>query len=291
MSASHDASQRFLFEQTDVRGEIVCLKEAYREALGEHEYSAAVARLLGEFLAATVLLSTTIKFDGRLVLQARGDGPLGLIMAECTSEGNVRGIVRSKQFPESGSLREMLGDGTLAMTIEPRKGEPYQGIVSLTGDDLGDCLAEYFTQSEQLNTVFHFAVDDEQATALMLQQLPAQEEKDPEQRDEQWQRLSILADTLKGAELLDLDNGALLHRLYHQENLQLFSPRPVQYHCSCSRERTANALLTIGKEEVENILAEQGEVEMTCEFCGTRYQFGGDEIRLLLLDSDSATAH
>lgn len=291
MSATHDASQRFLFERSDVRGEIVCLKDSYRESLGEHDYPPVVARLLGEFLAATVLLSTTIKYEGRLVLQARGDGPLGLIMAECTSGGDVRGIVRSSQYPDTGSLRDMLGNGTLAMTIEPRKGEPYQGIVSLTGESLGDCLQQYFTQSEQLNTVFHFAVDDDQATALMLQQLPVQQEKDGEERQEQWQRLSILADTLRDEELLGLDNQALLHRLYHQEELQLFEPSHVRYRCSCSRERTANALLTIGREEMQSILAEQGKVDMTCEFCGTAYHFTADEVRLLLLDPDNSPTH
>lgn len=286
-----DASQRFLFDDSDIRGELVCLTDSYRDAVGNHSYPPAVRRLLGEFLAGAVLLSTTIKFDGRLVLQVRGSGALSLIMAECTSDGDIRGIARYEGEPLTDTFRGLLGDGNLAITIEPRKGEPYQGIVSLDGASLAECLMRYFEQSEQLGTRFRFAVDDERAVGLLLQQLPDRDGVEPEQREEDWRRIRMLADTLESAEMRSLDNETMLHRLYHEEALRVFPPAPVRYRCSCSRDRTATALLTIGREEVESILAEQHSVTMTCEFCGTVYRFSEDEVKLMLHEPDDRAAH
>lgn len=290
MSAT-DATQRFLFDDSDIRGELVCLDTSFQEVVGGHDYPPAVRELLGEFLAAAVLLSTTIKFEGRLVLQVRGSGALSLVMAECTHDGDVRGIARYEGEPLTGTFRGLLGDGNLAITIEPRNGEPYQGIVSLDGASLAECLVRYFQQSEQLGTRFRFQVSGERAVGLLLQQLPASDGVDAERREEDWRRVQMLADTLEAGEMLTVDNGTLLHRLYHEESLRLFPPRAVRYHCSCSRDRTAAALLTIGREEVESILAEQHSVTMTCEFCGTVYRFPEEEIRLLLHEPGDGPAH
>jgi len=212
MSAT-DATQRFLFDDSDIRGELVCLSDSYREAVGSHGYPPAVRDLLGEFLAASVLLSTTIKFQGRLVLQVRGNGALSLVMAECTHEGDVRGIARYEGEPVTGTFRGLLGEGNLAITIEPEKGEAYQGIVSLDGTSLAECLARYFEQSEQLDTGFRFEVDGDRCVGLLLQQLPGTGREDAEQREEDWRRVRMLADTLERDELLTVDYETLLHRL------------------------------------------------------------------------------
>lgn len=286
-----DSSQRFLFDGTDIRGELVRLNSSFTQTVRGHGYPPAVQRLLGEFLAATVLLASTIKYDGRLVLQARGEGLISLVMAECSSEGDVRGIVRYDTPPETDDFRVLVGNGTLAITVDSRKGEPYQGIVALHGNSLADCLAQYFAQSEQLATKFFIAADDDQVAALLLQQLPANVVRDAEAREAQWQHVAALAHTLRKEELLDLENTTLLHRLYHQESVRLFDPGSLRYQCSCSRERTAGALLAIGREQVEEILAEQGDVSMTCEFCGTHYSFTESEVMLLLTERGSSLTH
>lgn len=278
---SPDSSQRFIFEHADVRGEIVRLQHCYATAIAGKHYPDAVAQLLGQFLAASALLSTTIKFDGRLVLQVRSEGEVAVVMAECSSDGELRGIARYADTPTASAFGELLRDGTLVITIDSRKGEPYQGIVALEGDSLAQSLQAYFQQSEQLGTVFHFAVDRDTVAGLMLQQLPAQLERDAEALASHWEHLSTLARTLKAEELLHLPNAEILHRLYHQEELRVFPPRELVFKCSCSRERTARALAALGREEIESIVAERGGVEISCEFCGTQYNFGPVEVPLL----------
>ncbi|MDT8429598.1 MAG: Hsp33 family molecular chaperone HslO [Pseudomonadales bacterium] len=278
---STDISQRFIFDHADIRGELVTLGDSYLQTVAQHGYTGAVSQLLGQFLAAGVLLGSTIKFAGRLVLQARGDGDIDLIMSEYTSEGNLRGIARFAQQPKGNSFRELVGKGTLVITVDSRLGDPYQGVVALDSDSLALCLQHYFQQSEQLDSWFMLAVDEKRVSAMMLQQLPAQLEADPEVRAEQWQQALHLARTLSRDELLSHDHETILHRLYHEQDLRLFEPRPLRYQCSCSRERTAKALLAIGKQEVDSIVAEQNGVEISCEFCGTEYNFGPGELELL----------
>lgn len=285
MSQSNsDQSQRFLFADADVRGEIVRLNRSYTDTVSNHDYPQAVSELLGEFLAAAALLGSTIKYEGRLVLQVRGNGELSLIMSECTSDGAVRGIARYEQKPVHSDFDALTGDGVLVMTVDSTRSEPYQGIVSLEGGSLAASLETYFEQSEQLQTWFYFAVDAGQACGFMLQQLPASRQLNADERSATWQHLLVLAQTLTAAELHTLDNEELLHRLYHQEQVQLFPPRAFYYRCSCSRERTARALVSIGREEVDSIIAEQGAVNIACEFCGTDYRFEADEVSLLLQD-------
>ena len=167
-----DSCQRFIFSGLDIRGEVVRLNGSFAEILANKEYPQAVRNLLGEFLAASVLLSTTIKFDGRLVLQARSEGQIPLIMAECTNELHLRGIARYEEEPTSDNFNELLHSGTLAITVEPPNGEPYQGIVPLEQDSLAACLEEYFTRSEQLEGHFFLVADEHQCAGLLLQQLP-----------------------------------------------------------------------------------------------------------------------
>lgn len=280
--STQDQCQRFLFSNADVRGEIVRLTKSYTDSVSNHAYPPAVSQLLGEFLAAGVLLGSAIKYDGRLVLQVRGDGELNLIMAECTSEAAIRGIARFDETPVHTDFDALAGSGVLVITVDSRQTEPYQGIVSLQGGSLASSLQAYFEQSEQLHSWFFFAVDNNQACGFMLQQLPTAMQKEPEDREATWQHLLTLAQTLTAEEMLKLDNDELLHRLYHQEQVELFEPRQFHYQCSCSRERTARALISIGKQEIDSIVAEHGAVKIACEFCGTEYQFDASEVALLL---------
>ena len=286
-----DSCQRFLFAGLDIRGEVVKLCESYAEALAYKDYPGPVRNLLGEFLTASVLLSTTVKFDGRLVLQARSQGEIPLIMAECTSEQQVRGIARYSEDPASAEFTDLLRSGTLAITIEPHQGESYQGIVPLAQQSLAACLEEYFLRSEQLESRFLFASDGITCAGLLLQQLPAQLLLDEEARYEEWSTVSQLVATLTPNELLSLTNEETLYRLFHQHTIKLFDQKPVAYHCSCSRERTARALHAIGEEEVMSIIAEQGAVEITCEFCGKQYRFQEGELELLFESPVDKPAH
>jgi len=288
---SPDTSQRFVFENADIRGEIVRLHKSYATAVQGKHYPDAVASLLGQFLAASALLSTTIKFEGRLVLQVRSKGQVALMMAECTSDGELRGIARYAETPTGTAFNELLRDGTLVITIDTRKGEPYQGIVSLEGNSVAQCLQEYFRQSEQLGTEFYFAADREGVAALMLQQLPAQLYKEEHARQTHWEHFSTLARTLTDEEMLNLPNAEILHRLYHQEELRVFPTRDLVFKCSCSRERTARALSALGLAEIDSIVAEKGGVEISCEFCATEYNFGPGELALMFEQADEGSWH
>lgn len=276
-----DFSQRFLFDDHDVRGELVALQESYRQVLSKHAYPAPVARLLGEMLAAAALLAGNLKFEGLLVLQARSSGPVPLLMVECSSERELRGIARyhAEQVGEEAGLRELMPEGVLAMTIDPKIGQRYQGIVALEGATLADCLSAYFETSEQLPTRFWLEADGSRARGLLLQALPADRQRDPEERQATWEHLATLADTLRTEELLGLGNEVLLHRLYHQEQVRLFDPQALQFRCSCSRERSARALVSLGEADALQLLQEQGGVlSIDCQFCNHHYEFDAADV-------------
>jgi molecular chaperone Hsp33 len=283
-----DQLHRFVFDNSDVRGEIISLSESYLAVLENGRYPAPVALLLGEMLAAVGLLSATLKFDGTISLQARGEGDLSLAMADCTRHRLLRGIARLKDDanPETGNILELLGKGHLAITIDPARGERYQGIVPLEDSSLSACLESYFRLSEQIPTRLWLHADGERAAGLLLQALPARHQT-PEERDDYWQHLATLADTLGGEELLAEDNETLLRRLFHGERTRVFEPETPQFACSCSRERTAQMLRSLGEREVRSIIEERGLVEVDCQFCHQQYRFDRTEVDRLFSPSGS----
>lgn len=274
MNNNDDSICKFIFEQADVRGELVQLERSYTDIINIHQYAPGVSRVLGEFVAAAVLLSTTIKFEGRLILQAQGKGEIPLLMAECSNTLSVRAIVRGAEQATATAFSELLRDGHLAITIEPLVGQRYQGIVSLEGDTLAACLEGYFRNSEQLETRLWLACDGTHAAGLLLQQLPEQRVADETLRADQWQHLCTLAETVTSHELLLAAPQSLLHHLFHEDPLRLFPPQPVSFACSCSRERCLQALISLGAEQLESLLQEQQPVVMDCEFCNQHYEFG-----------------
>lgn len=285
-----DHTQRFLFEDTDIRGELATLNDSYGHVLAKHPYPEPVAQLLGEMLAAAALLVGTLKFEGLLVLQARSAGAVPLLMVECSSEREVRGIARyhAEQVLPGADLRSLMPEGVLAITVDPRQGQRYQGIVALEGATLAECLSGYFATSEQLPTHFWLNADGRRARGLLLQQLPADRLKDPEEREASWQHMTTLADTLTAEELLGLDNETLLRRLYHQETVRLFDPQALEFRCSCSRERSANALVSLGQQDAELLLDENdGKVEIDCQFCNQRYIFDAADVAQLFAGGGS----
>ncbi|WP_372964180.1 Hsp33 family molecular chaperone HslO [Marinobacter sp.] len=273
--ASRDQFQRFIFEHSQVRGAWVQLGDSFNEITNQAPYPASIRQLLGESLVASVLLSSTLKFQGTVSLQAAGEGALRTLMSECSHDRNIRGLARfDEQAMGDHSLHELLGEGRMAITITPDQGQRYQGVVPREADTLAGCLEEYFERSEQLSTSLFLFANEESAAGLLLQRLPGHTEED----DDLWNRVNHLARTVEADELLNLDSETLLHRLFNEETVRLFDPEPVTFHCSCSRERTLNALEAIGKEECYSILDEQGSINMDCQFCHANYQFDRNDI-------------
>lgn len=265
-----DVLRRFLFDGLAVRGEWLNLSASWQAAKQHHQYPEAVMPILGEALAAATLLSATIKFDGNLIIQAQGDGPLKSLVAQSTNNREIRGWARCDETISGASLPELLGSGRLVLTIEPNSGDPYQGIVPLTGSRLAEAIEAYFAQSEQLKTRLWIFANKNQAAALFIQELPAQQD---EQTREDWQRIEALANTITEQELLSLSCEEVLHRLFNEEQVRLFAAEPISFKCRCSAEKVETTLLSLGRETVDEILAEQGEIIADCEFCSAKYHF------------------
>ncbi|OGT21782.1 MAG: molecular chaperone Hsp33 [Gammaproteobacteria bacterium RBG_16_57_12] len=266
-----DTLQRFLFDHAPVRGEGVHLDTSWRVLSEHHGYPPVVRDLLGEMMAASALLASTLKFDGRLTIQAQGDGHIPLIIMEATSERTLRGLAHWRDNVQPAPLAELLGKGYLAITIEPRQGrERYQGIVGIEGDTLAECLQNYLLQSEQLDTHIWLAADNYQAAGLLLQKMP---EQDQVEDHDCWNRVVHLANTITPRELLELPTAGIVHRLFHEEDVRLFDSLPISFRCSCSRERVADMLRNFGIDEVHKLLDEQNTVEVTCEYCNQPYAF------------------
>jgi len=284
-----DTLQRFLFDDLGIRGHLVHLDATQQALLQAHDYPAPVAQLLGETAAASLLLSGMIKFDGMLTLQAQGKGPLQLVLVQANADRSLRGTARWKGEVAAGNLSSQFGGGHLAVTIDPGPGkERYQGLVGLDGERLSDALEGYFEQSEQLPTRLWLTADGQRARGLLLQPLPG-DSKDPDG----WNRITLLAGTLAEQELLELPSETLLQRLFHEEQVRLFEPQPVSFHCSCNRDRISDMLRSLGQTEVDAMITEQGEIEVGCEFCNRKYRFDPVDLGGLFssLTADSSATH
>ena len=300
---------KFLFDGLPVRGMVVRLTDAWTELLARRAgntetgaYAPPVAELLGEMAAAGVLMQSNIKFNGALVLQVFGDGPVKLAVAEVRSDLGLRATATvAGELPVDAQLPDMVnvgGAGRCAITLDPqdrRPGQqPYQGVVPLHGDRgeklhrLADVLQHYMLQSEQLDTTLVLAANDQVAAGLLIQRMPikgegnlgamtAAENEDAIGRSEDYNRIATLAASLTREELLTLGVDTILRRLFWEEKLLRFAPRQgadgPRFSCTCSRERVGNMLRNLGAEEVESILAERGNVEVGCEYCGQQYHF------------------
>ncbi|MBX2824682.1 MAG: Hsp33 family molecular chaperone HslO [Gammaproteobacteria bacterium] len=282
--SGRDVLNRFLIETADVRGLIVHLDDTWEQALARVDYPDPVREVLGQAFAASVLLAATIKFDGKMTFQVRGEGPIHLLVVQITSARKMRGLARWKSEPTETSLTGLFGDkARLTMTIEATEtGAPYQGIVALEGESLAEALTGYFRNSEQLETRLQLAVDEQQAAGLLLQKLPGQV-NDPDG----WARASQLATTLTCDELLTLDVDSILHRLYHEEQVRLFAAESVAFECSCSRDRSDGLIQGLGATEAQSILQEQGSIEITCEFCDAQYRYDSVDVALLFASGDA----
>ncbi|HEY3588892.1 MAG TPA: Hsp33 family molecular chaperone HslO [Buttiauxella sp.] len=276
--AQHDQLHRYLFENFAVRGELVTVSDTWRQIMENHDYPAPVKTILGELLVATSLLTATLKFDGDITVQLQGDGPMSLAVINGNNNQQMRGVARFKgDIPADADLKTLVGNGYLVITITPAQGERYQGVVGLEGDTLATCLEDYFLRSEQLPTRLFIRTGDVDgkpaAGGMLLQVLPAQDA----QADD-FNHLAALTETIKAEELLTLPANDVLWRLYHEEEVTLYDPQAVEFKCTCSRERCADALKTLPDEEVNSIIVEEGEIDMNCDYCGNHYVFNAMDI-------------
>lgn len=274
---SQDQLLRFSFDKTDVRGEITHLQESFQEVIRRHQYPSIIAHEIGELMAATALLSATLKFEGRLTLQVRLTGNISLLQAETNEQGQLRAIAR---YDESALEHELnFSNGQLVITIEPAHGQRYQGITAIEGGNIAAALEEYFAQSEQLPSRFWLFADDQQAAGMMIQKTPTA--ADVISDADAWDRIHHLAATIKAEELLHLEAETILHRLFHEENTRVFPASQLSFFCTCSKDRIGNALTQLGLAELQSIIEEQSIVAINCEFCQQRYSFDESQIKAL----------
>ena len=287
-----DSLHRFVFEHYPIRGHLVHLDAAWLALIEHRSYPSAIRDLLGEAVAASLLLAATIKFDGVLSLQLRGDGPVHLLLAQCTSGLGVRGLAR---FREGGGaeplvgagIAAVVGQGNLTVTLEgDADGQRYQGIVPISGARLAESLQLYFENSEQLPTRLLLYADEHGASGMLLQRLPedgAATAADAEAVDDAWRRVQLIGESLTPEELRSLSDAEILHRLFNEDDVRLFDASPVYFRCRCSRERVSGMLQGLGEKETRSVLEERGEVEVRCDFCNRAYVFDAVDVAQLFV--------
>jgi len=283
-----DQLKKYLTEDRSVRIQAVRLDATWKAVQANHDYPPAVTHLLGELVAASTLLAANIKFDGSLVLQIQGDGPIALLVVECRSDLSLRATVKVREgheVPADGTMQSLLnpgGNGRFIVVLDPQRKLPgqqtYQGIVPLEGETVAQALQHYMKASEQLDTRLWLAADADHAAGMLVQRLPFHGGTDAPLLTEQaaadtWDRVVALASTLKRDEVLEADIDTLIHRLFWEDTLLAFDPVAVRWHCPCTRERVASMLRSLGEEEVNSVLAERGQVDVSCDFCGKPYKF------------------
>ena len=290
MTPQNDSLYRFVVEGCNLRGQLVYLDESWRALASRHDYPPVVRRLLGEAVSAAALLSATIKFDGALSIQASGDGGLRLLIAEATANGTLRGLARWKGELRSALLPELLGNGRLAITIDPGGGrERYQGIVELRGAGLSQSLRGYFSHSEQLPTRLWLAAEERRVAGLLLQRVPEQT------RDNSWLDLSGTsgdawrqsvehADAMDPSELLELGVPDLLARINGDRPVRLYRGEDWRFLCSCSREKVTEVLRALGRDDLDSLIEEREQVSVNCEFCDAEFGFDAIDIAQLFVD-------
>ena len=291
-----DILDRFLFVNRPIRGEIVSLSDSYQQILASASYPEPVQQLLGELMTAASLLTATLKFEGEIALQIQSEGPIRYAIINGTHDQKLRGVAKwnteLEVFPEQFS--DWFTKGVLAITLTPKDGQRYQGIVALDKPSLSACIEDYFLQSEQLLTSVFLTTkttEPQQAAGLLIQVVPTSSESSNVENNPDFEHISCLANTISQEEVLSLDHKTMIHRLYHEEDLRIYEPQAVKFECDCSKARSAQALRNVSKQELLQIIEEDGKIEMDCQFCHTNYVFDAidvENIHAQNLDSGSA---
>ncbi len=282
MSSQSDVLNRYIFEDLHARGELVQLDTSFKTIIENHNYPKPVITLLGELMAATSLLTATLKFEGEIAVQLQGNGPVKYAVINGDHQQQLRGVASIQDTIVDDSLKGMLGKANMIITIIPKQGQRYQGVVALEGDTLAECLEHYFATSEQLDTKIWLFSDNEQVLAAgsLIQVLPDTEDKEKQQGD--FDHISQLTATIKAEEIFGLPANELLYRLYHDEQVRLFEPQSVAFVCGCSESKCLDAIANMGKEAIESHLQKHGNFTITCDFCKTGYHFDRENLQPLL---------
>lgn len=281
----NDNLQKFMIEDANVRGELVELSDTWQQVLTRHNYPPAVKVILGELYAASVLLSANLKFDGTMIMQIYGDGPIKLMVVECDSELRMRATAKLADhaiIADDATLTDLIhahGEGRFIITLDPNDKQlgqqAYQGIVPLEGDSIATVIENYMLRSEQLDTKVWLAADDKVARGMLLQKLPniGGTAKKTSNDAENWNRAVMLGSTLKTEELLNTDVKTLMHRLFWEEDVRVFDLEHPQFQCNCTREKVGNMLRMLGETEINAAVDELGKLDINCDFCGKHYGF------------------
>lgn len=286
-SNNGDFVQRFLFEELDIRGAVVRLTSSWRAMQDGRGYPDAIRQLLGEMSAVALLIGANLKQAGRLSFQLQGHGPVSLLLIDCTRDLAFRGVARHGRLPASPNLQALFGDGRLALTLHNElTAQPYQSLVPLHGDSIAAVFEHYLAQSEQQPARLWLFADEHSATGLFIQKLPGADVRDADG----WSRIESLATTVRDGELQRLTLDELLPRLFPEETVRLFDPRQVRYECPRDWDKVRNMLRSLGRSEVDSILAEHGEVVVRDDVCNHEYRFGADDVAALF-DTPKPTLH
>jgi len=279
MKTHQDTLQRFVFENTPVRGNLVNLTQTLQQALNKQHLPSGLRKALGELMAASALLAATLKMNGSLVMQIQSKGALKLLVVECNSDVGTPIKMRatakwSGEVPDSQNLFELIEQGQFMITLDPKDGQAYQGIVPIEGDSISAILENYMMRSEQIDTKIWLSCNGDSAAGMLIQKLPETMNQETQIHDEDiWNRVGYLADTVTDDELLNLPTETLITRLFHEEDVRLFEPSITQFFCSCTRESVSNMLRMLGDEEINSIIEQQGKIEVNCDFCNAHYAF------------------
>lgn len=283
-----DQLHRYLFEKASVRGELVRLQDALKPIVHSTDYPQPIQQLLAEMAAATSLLTATLKFEGEVGLQIQSQGKVRYAVINATHEQQLRGVARWDEEADlsEATFSELVANAVLVITITPEEGERYQGVVALDKGSLAGCLEDYFERSEQLATrVFiHTDFSDNalpKASGMFLQVVPQSAESTKVTSDSEFEHLCALTETMTAEELFSLPAEDVLYRLYHEQEVQLYTPKPVSFACTCSRQRSAEALRNLDKQELLDIIREEGAIAMNCQYCHTEYRFDEIDIEAL----------
>ena len=275
-----DIRTRFIFDDMPVRGLHVRLENVWKHIVGQKHYPAAIRRALGELLAAGALLSGNLKTDGTLIVQVQGQGRLKMLVVEATSDQTVRATARwdeTAEINDDESLTDLLGGNSVfVLTLQPKDAEPWQGVVPLEGGSIAQMLINYTKRSEQLDTQIVLASSDDACGGLLVQRLP---ETEPDAAS--WEHVGTLVQTLTPEELTGLDAQHVLYRLFHETPPRVFDPENIEFACTCSRGKVSDMLLMLGGEEVGGVVAEQGSIQIDCDFCHAKYVFDETDVNAL----------
>jgi molecular chaperone Hsp33 len=271
-----DQVHRFLLEDLDIRGALVQLGPSWAAMTSRRNYAVPVRELLGELAAVTALIGSNLKTPGRLSFQLQGHGPVSMLVMDCNEQLQLRGMAKSELAADAeaniGSVSDLLGDGQLVLTLQPKTAQtPYQSVVPLAGSTLAKIFEHYLEQSEQQPSRLWLAATPDTACGLFLQKLPTADARDPDG----WNRIEQLAATVRPEELA-LPPETLLTRLFSEESVRLFEPRPAAWHCPRDEEKVRNMLLSLGREEVESMLGDAEIIAIEDEICGHEYRFGAE---------------